>query len=321
MSFVHRSPVSRPLTNEEENIDCNCQECLTCLVNSYELTVFDGYEGEGENEEHQVGGLIFSNKRDYEFFKKIDEKIFLIVGKLNKEEDGIKKLEELFDRIYELDVTETYEGAREEIECLFPNVIELLQYDDDRRFKIEYRAGELFFQKFNYVWEKTYSERKEELKESIEIIFDINELKINLRALYYSEELKNNWEEIRNMELFIFTLKRIVAFINDPNEENLDIVKYFCKSYKYSDKLLFPESFYDSLNVLEEEDDLYTAIYPLLNELSKGKGNTGDKRIFEISKNIFEANKVYNENDIEEVDLSSDSDSDIYSDTESEYED
>jgi len=151
MSFVHHSPVSRPLINTEENIDCKCQDCLACLVNSYELTVFDGYEGDEENQEYQVGGLIFSNKRDYEFFKKIDEKIFYIVKKLKKEEDGIKKLEELFDRIYELDVTESYEEATEEIDGLFPNATELLSYEFSPGLALDYKAACLFFEKFNYI--------------------------------------------------------------------------------------------------------------------------------------------------------------------------
>ena len=138
-------------SNQEGNHDCKCQECLQCLVNFYESTVFDGYEGEGENEEHQVGGLIFSNKRDYEFFKKVDEKIFNIVHNLKKEEDGISTLEELFDRIYEIEVTETYEGASEEMDGLFPNATELLCFESCPRLDLEYKTACLFFEKFNYI--------------------------------------------------------------------------------------------------------------------------------------------------------------------------
>ena len=109
-----------------------------------------GLKNLSNSQEYQVGGLIFSSKKQYEFFKKLDEKIFYIVEKLNKKEDGYKRLEELFDRIGKMDVIETYEGASEETDGLFPNATGLLCFESSPRLALDYKAACLFFEKFNY---------------------------------------------------------------------------------------------------------------------------------------------------------------------------
>jgi len=102
-------------------------------------------------QEYQVEGLIFSSKKQYDFFKKLDEKIVYIVKKLNKKEDGMKRLEELFDKIGKMDVKETYEEACEETDGLFPNATELLCYECTPTLALDYKAACLFFEKFNYI--------------------------------------------------------------------------------------------------------------------------------------------------------------------------
>jgi len=112
-----------------------------------------GLKSLSNSQEYQVGGLIFSSKKQYEFFKKLDEKIVYIVKKLNKKEDGIKRLEELFNKIGKMDVKETYEGASEETDGLFPNATELLCYEFSPGLVLDYKAACLFFEKFNYIRE------------------------------------------------------------------------------------------------------------------------------------------------------------------------
>jgi len=145
MSHPAHQFFSKTLINEDENNDsnlCECHDCLDCLINYYyELTL---------NEEYEVGGLIFPSKNQYEFFKKLDEKIVHIVKKLNKEEDGIKRLEEFYNKIGIMDVKETYEGATEETDGLFPNATGLLCFESSPRLALDYKAACLFFEKFNY---------------------------------------------------------------------------------------------------------------------------------------------------------------------------
>jgi len=86
---------------------------------------------------------------------------------------------------------------------------------------------------------KTYSERKKELKERLIDYLEDMSLKLNLRALYYREDFKKNWYEIRNCKILIGTLKKVIKFIDNPTYKQLEYVKFLANEFDYSEKIYF----------------------------------------------------------------------------------
>ena len=64
-------------------------------------------------------------------------------------------------------------------------------------------------------------------------------LKLNLRALYYREDFKKNWYEIRNCKILIGTLKKVIKFIDNPTYKQLEYVKFLANEFDYSEKIYF----------------------------------------------------------------------------------
>ena len=95
----------------------------------------------------KVGGLIFDSEDDYHLFKDIDRNIKQTV---NSVKNGRIDLEEFFNKIKNINVKETYCDAREEMDGMFLNVIELL-IDESIRFRTEYTVGCCFFNKINVI--------------------------------------------------------------------------------------------------------------------------------------------------------------------------
>ena len=95
----------------------------------------------------KVGGLIFDTEEDYLMFKNIDRNINQIVKSV---EDGIIDLNEVFNNLKTINVKEIYYDAREEMDGLFKNAIDLLCYEDTR-FDTKYKVGCCFFDKINII--------------------------------------------------------------------------------------------------------------------------------------------------------------------------
>ena len=95
----------------------------------------------------KVEGLIFDSEEDYLLFKDIDRNIKQTVKLVNR---GRLDIEEFFNNIKMINVKETYFEASEEMDGMFPNVIDLL-LDESIRFRNEIKVGRSFFKKINII--------------------------------------------------------------------------------------------------------------------------------------------------------------------------
>ena len=93
----------------------------------------------------KVGGLIFDSEDDYNLFIDIDRTIKQTVNLVN---NGSIDLEEFFNKIKNINVKETYCEAREEMDGIFRNAIDLLCFEDTYLVN-EYKVGCCFFRKIN----------------------------------------------------------------------------------------------------------------------------------------------------------------------------
>ena len=114
---------------------------------------------------------------------------------------------------------------------------------------------------------KTYSERQQDLKENINYFFENGIINHNLKRLHNPTKLKENWLEIRNINVFKEALRQIVKFIDNPTYTNLEIVKWFANEFHYSKKITIYESLYQIFNPLRETDNLGKAVTPMIKEI------------------------------------------------------
>ena len=95
------------------------------------------------NNNYKKGGLIFDSKEDYLLLKNLDNSLNTHVELIK---DDCYTIEEFFNKIEKVNVTETYYNAKEELDYLFENATNLLSYEDTR-FITEYEVGCCFFDK------------------------------------------------------------------------------------------------------------------------------------------------------------------------------
>ena len=95
----------------------------------------------------KVGGLIFDSVNDYQLFKDIDRNIKQTVELVKR---GRIDLEEFFNKIKIINVKESYCEAREEMDGMFQNAIDLLCFEGTR-LVTEYKVGCYFFNKINII--------------------------------------------------------------------------------------------------------------------------------------------------------------------------
>ena len=99
---------------------------------------------------YKVGGLIFPSKDRYIDLKGIDIGVDIILSDLG---DDKEDLQEFFDKIRPIEVIKTYPEASEEMDCLFPNITQLLSYEfygRSNKLKKSYKFAYMFFSKFSY---------------------------------------------------------------------------------------------------------------------------------------------------------------------------
>ena len=92
---------------------------------------------------YKIGGLIFDSREDYNMLKNLDVNLKSHVELIK---DDCYDMEEFFNRFEKVNVTETYYGAKEELDGLFENATDLIQYED-ARYITEYKVGCCFFDK------------------------------------------------------------------------------------------------------------------------------------------------------------------------------
>ena len=93
----------------------------------------------------KLGGLIFDSEEDYKSLKRVDNNIFNIVKLVkNSSED----LENIFNNIKPINVTETYPDAYDEIDGIYTNATSLLIYEEIPG-SIEYKVACKFFLRIN----------------------------------------------------------------------------------------------------------------------------------------------------------------------------
>ena len=93
----------------------------------------------------QIGGLLFDSEDDYKSLKRVDNNIFNIV-KLVK--NSSNDLENIFNNIKSINVTETYPDAYDEIDGIYTNATSLLIYEDYPG-SIEFKVACKFFLKID----------------------------------------------------------------------------------------------------------------------------------------------------------------------------
>ena len=165
---------------------------------------------------------------------------------------------------------------------------------------------------YNIKNEKTYSERKQELKKYIMEYLEEYSLQRNLRALYFRDDYEKNMPEIRNIKILIAALKQIVIFIDEPSYKHLYRVKWLANEFDYSDKILMTYRIYSIFRPLTTDDNLGKAIIPMIEELLKGFGDNYQKFDIRVSENKY---RFFKENEFIDSDSDSDSDSDTDTDT------
>ena len=94
-----------------------------------------------------IGGLIFDSEEEFNLFKNIDSNINQTVREI---EDERITMEEFFNKIKKINVTETYYDANEELDKLFLNATKLLCYRGTR-FITDYKVASCFFDKINVI--------------------------------------------------------------------------------------------------------------------------------------------------------------------------
>ena len=95
----------------------------------------------------KVGGLIFDSEDDYLLFQNIDRNIKQTVELVKR---GRIDLEEFFNNIKIINVKESYCEAREEMDGMFRNAIDLLCFEGTR-LVTDYKVGCCFFKKINII--------------------------------------------------------------------------------------------------------------------------------------------------------------------------
>ena len=95
----------------------------------------------------KVGGLIFDSVNDYQLFKDIDRNIKQTVELVKR---GRIDLEEFFNKIKIINVKESYCEAREEMDGMFQNALDLLCFEGTR-LVTDYKVGRYFFDKINII--------------------------------------------------------------------------------------------------------------------------------------------------------------------------
>ena len=98
-----------------------------------------------QNKSFKLGGLIFDSEEDYKSLKRVDNNIFNIV-KLVKNSSA--DLENIFNNIKPINVTETYPDAYDEIDGIYTNATSLLIYEEIP-VSIEFKVACKFFLKIN----------------------------------------------------------------------------------------------------------------------------------------------------------------------------
>ena len=99
-----------------------------------------------QNKSFKLGGLIFDSEEDYKSLKRVDDNFFNIV-KLVK--NSSNDLENIFNNIKSINVTETYPDAYDEIDGIYPNATSLLIYEEYPGGCEEYKVAIKFFKKIN----------------------------------------------------------------------------------------------------------------------------------------------------------------------------
>ena len=99
-----------------------------------------------QNNSFKLDGLIFDSEEDYKSLKRVDDNIFNIV-KLVK--NSSNDLENIFNNIKSINVTETYPDAYDEIDGIYPNATSLLIYEEYPGGCEEYKVAIKFFLKIN----------------------------------------------------------------------------------------------------------------------------------------------------------------------------
>ena len=95
----------------------------------------------------KINGLIFDSEEDFKMLKNIDLNINQIVKSVD---DGNTDIKDVFNNIKTIRVEETYPDAREELDGLFINAIDLLSYEDTP-FVNDYKVGRRFFEKISVI--------------------------------------------------------------------------------------------------------------------------------------------------------------------------
>ena len=106
-----------------------------------------------QNKSFKLNGLIFDSEEDYKSLKRVDDNIFNIVKNYSANLDNI------FNSINPINVTETYPDAYDEIDGIYPNATSLLIYENDPG-NIDYKVAMKFFKKINvihYIGLKNYN--------------------------------------------------------------------------------------------------------------------------------------------------------------------
>ena len=93
----------------------------------------------------KLGGLIFDSEEDYKSLKRVDNNIFNIVNLVKKSNADLNNI---FNNIKPINVTETYPDAYDEVDGLFTNATSLLIYENDPS-SVEYKVVWKFFLKIN----------------------------------------------------------------------------------------------------------------------------------------------------------------------------
>ena len=104
-----------------------------------------GFKSLQSNKQYKVGGLIFSNKYDYELYKSINDDVSNIL--LNTENE--EQIKDFFNDFENIKVIEDYPDASEEL-GLFSDITELLCFECSEQDYLDYKFACMFFSKFKF---------------------------------------------------------------------------------------------------------------------------------------------------------------------------
>ena len=109
-----------------------------------------GFNTKTQSNKYEVGNFKFPSKECYEYMKGVDRDVDIILSDLGDDEED---LQNFFDKIRQILVSEKYFSTYFMLMDLFPNIKQMLSYSsygENKILKKKYKFAKMFLSKFSF---------------------------------------------------------------------------------------------------------------------------------------------------------------------------